>query len=192
MVRTSDDHRGRLVCRPLIALSQVMALDDDNHHDTAIPSADRNKPKVQQSNRPENEAGDRHPASDEDENPQEKNPPKNKKPWYRRPLLVGILMVVIIGSAVGGALWWRHSRQCQSTEDAAIDVVAQRVSPQIAGRVLRVLVGDNQDVAAGTVLVELDPSDFQAKLDQAQAAEAQAAAQIAEAQAQAAVADAQR
>jgi membrane fusion protein (multidrug efflux system) len=123
--------------------------------------------------------------------PVEKTSPKNTKPWYRRPLLVGILILVIIGGTVGGALWWRHSRQYESTEDAAIDVVAQRVSPQIAGRVLRVLVADNQDVAAGTVLVELDPSDFQAKLDQAQAAKAQAAAQIAEAQAQAAVADAQ-
>src|SRR4051812_10295796 len=35
-------------------------------------------------------------------------PAKNKQPWYRRPLLVGILMLVVIMVAVGGALWWRH------------------------------------------------------------------------------------
>jgi membrane fusion protein (multidrug efflux system) len=134
--------------------------------------------------------GDKKPA---DENKSEGNDAaKNKKPWYRRPLLVGVLMLVVIVGAVGGALWWRHSRKYQSTDDAAIDVVAQRVSPEIAGRVLRVLVDDNQDVAVGTVLVELDPADFRNRLDQARAAEAQAAAQIAEAEAQAAVADAQR
>lgn len=117
---------------------------------------------------------------------------KNQKPWYQRPLLVGILMLAVIVAAVGGALWWRHSRKYQSTDDAAIDVVAQRVSPQIAGRVTRVLVDDNQDVDVGTVLIELDPSDFQNRLDQAKSAEAQAAAQIAEAEAQATVTDAQR
>jgi len=53
--------------------------------------------------------------------------------------------------------------------------------------VLRVLVGDNEDVAAGRVLVELDPADYRARLDQALAAGAQADAQMAQARAQQAV-----
>jgi len=83
-------------------------------------------------------------------------------------------------------LFWRHSRTYVFSDDAFIDVVSERVSPQISGRVLRVLVDDNQDVTAGQLLLELDPADYAAKLDQVQASRAQAQAQVAEATAQAA------
>jgi membrane fusion protein (multidrug efflux system) len=61
----------------------------------------------------------------------------------------------------------------------------------VAGRVARVLVDDNQDVKAGQVIVEIDPSDFQSKLDQAEATQAQAEAQQAQAGAQKVVDQAQ-
>ena len=174
-------------------LQPAMDHHDENHRDTTTTTErdDSDRPHNASDARDEPETkGDKKPA--DSKKPGDPNSSKNKKPWYRRPLLVGLLMLMVIVGAVGGTLWWRHSRKYQSTDDATIDVVVQRVSPQIAGRVLRVLVNDNQDVAVGTVLVELDPADFQDRLDQAHAAEAQAAAQIAEAQAQAAVADAQR
>ncbi|HVU33579.1 MAG TPA: HlyD family secretion protein [Opitutaceae bacterium] len=107
-----------------------------------------------------------------------------KKAWYRRPLPVGLLIFFLIVIVVGGSLWWRHSRQYEKTDDAFIDVVPERVSPQVAGRVARVLVNDNQDVTAGQVLLEIDPADFQNRLDQARAAQAQAEAQVAQAEAQ--------
>jgi membrane fusion protein (multidrug efflux system) len=80
-------------------------------------------------------------------------------------------------------LWWRHSRDYEATDDAYIDVQSQYVSPQVPGRVTKVLVNDYQDVKAGDVLVEIDPADYQARLDQAQAAEAQADAQVEQAKA---------
>jgi membrane fusion protein (multidrug efflux system) len=52
-------------------------------------------------------------------------------------------------------------------------------------------VSDNQDVNAGDVLVEIDPADYQARLDQAQASQAQAEAQVEQASAQATVVEAQ-
>jgi membrane fusion protein (multidrug efflux system) len=58
------------------------------------------------------------------------------------------------------------------------------VSPQVAGRILHVLVSDNQDVAAGQELVEIDPADFQSRVDQAEATAAQSRAQLAQANAQ--------
>jgi membrane fusion protein, multidrug efflux system len=119
-------------------------------------------------------------------------PPPTRKPWHRRPLLVGILIIVAIGIVVGSVLWWRHSRTYVTTDDAFVDIASQHVSPQIAGRVLRVLVNDNEDVAAGQVLVELDPTDFQNRLEQARASLAQAEAQLAEAEAQRSMVDAQR
>lgn len=114
--------------------------------------------------------------------PDRNEPPK--KPWYRRPLPMGILILVLVVVAVGGTLWWRHSRTYEKTDDAFIDVVVQRVSPQVAGRVSRVLVNDNQDVSAGQGLLELDPADFDARVQQARAAVAQAEAQVAQAAAQ--------
>src|SRR5438552_18058555 len=80
-----------------------------------------------------------------------------KRAWYRRPILVGLLILLIIGGAVGGVLWWSHSRKYESTQDAFVDIASEHVSPQVSGRVIRVLVNDNQDVRAGDVLVELDP-----------------------------------
>src|SRR5581483_2888351 len=93
-------------------------------------------------------------------------PPKNNS---HRALIAGALIVVLIGGAVGGVLWWRHSRNYETTDDAYIDVQSQYVSPQVPGRVTKVLVNDYQDVKAGDVLVEIDPAAYQARLDQAQA-----------------------
>src|SRR4051794_25207730 len=103
----------------------------------------------------ETRALERRKNQDNEETPRkdiaQKNSPDSSKPdqaqpkkdaWYRRPVLVTILIVILIGAAVGGTLWWRHSRDYQKTDDAFIDVVSEHVSPQVAGRVLRVLVND--------------------------------------------------
>ena len=110
--------------------------------------------------------------------------PRKRRTLRQRPGLVGALLLVAIVVVVGGALWWRHSRHYEKTDDAYIDVPAERVSPRVAGRVRRVLVTDNQDVAAGQVLVELDPADLENRLAEARAGEAQARAQLANAEAQ--------
>ena len=54
-----------------------------------------------------------------------------------------------------------------STDDAAIEAHVIPVSAKVAGHALRVLVDDNQQVKAGQLLAELDPRDFQTRLDQA-------------------------
>ncbi len=110
--------------------------------------------------------------------------PKSKRPLSRRPLLVAGLFLLLLAVAVSGTLWWLHLRHYEATDDAFIDVTPQQVSPQIAGRVTRVLVADNQLVAAGTVLLELDSADAQTAVDEARAATARADAQVAQAEAQ--------
>jgi membrane fusion protein (multidrug efflux system) len=111
--------------------------------------------------------------------------------WSHKPALIGLLVLAVMGVVVGGVLIWRHTRSHASTDDAFIDVVAEQASAQVAGRVTQVLVDDNQDVKAGQVIVEIDPADFQSRLDQAEATQAQAEAQQAQAQAQKAVDQAQ-
>ena len=106
----------------------------------------------------------------------------------RRPLLFGLLLLVALAAIGGGVAWWLQARQWESTDDAFIDVHMVQVAPQVPGRVARVLVDDNQLVETGQPLVEIDPADFQAKLDQAVANEASAAGSLAQAKAQASAA----
>ncbi len=44
------------------------------------------------------------------------------------------------------------------------------MAPKISGNVLQVLVKDNEHVKAGQLLAQIDPRDYQAKIDQLQAA----------------------
>jgi membrane fusion protein (multidrug efflux system) len=128
---------------------------------------------------------DKAPDAEEPKKEGEKKPPgKPAKPLYKRPLLMGILMLLVITGVVVGMLAWRHSRDYATTDDAFIDIQSQFVSPQVAGRILNVLAHDYQDVKIDDVLVEIDPADYQTKLDQALAAQTQAEAQISQASAQ--------
>ena len=44
------------------------------------------------------------------------------------------------------------------------------ISPKVAGYVKTLSIDDNQMVKAGNVLLEIDPTDYQIRVDQAQAA----------------------
>jgi membrane fusion protein (multidrug efflux system) len=90
-----------------------------------------------------------------------------------RLLLGGLLFLV-----VGGILVWRYYAVRESTDDAQIDGDIYAISARIAGHAIKVNVKNNDFVKAGTVLVELDPQDYQVALDRAlgELANAQAAA----------------
>ena len=91
-------------------------------------------------------------------------------------------MVVLIGAlvvVVGGVFLWRYLSSYESTDDAQVDVHLYPVSARISGYVINVHVDDNQWVQKGTVLVELDPKDYEVAVAQARAnlANAEATAQ---------------
>jgi membrane fusion protein, multidrug efflux system len=73
--------------------------------------------------------------------------------------------------AAGGTAWWLHSQGYQSTDDAQIDGHLDAVSARISGTVsyINPQVEDNHLVEAGTLLLELDPRDYQAELEHAKA-----------------------
>jgi membrane fusion protein (multidrug efflux system) len=107
-------------------------------------------------------------------------------PWVK--IGAGVLVLLLIA---GGVIWWLIARQYESTDDAFIDTHIVHLSPQIAGQVLAVHVNDNQRVAAGQPLLELDARPQEAALEQALAQKLQATTQISQAQAQLKSADAQ-
>jgi membrane fusion protein (multidrug efflux system) len=84
----------------------------------------------------------------------------------RRNLVIIVTSVVLI---VAGLLVWRYLSSYESTDDAQADVHLYPVSARISGYVIRVSVNDNQWVNKGEVLVEIDPTDYQVALAQAQA-----------------------
>src|ERR1700751_5155149 len=94
----------------------------------------------------------------------------------RQNLIIIVSLVVLI---VAGLFLWRHLSSYESTDHAQADVHLYPVSARISGYVIRVNVNDNQWVNQGDVLVEIDPTDYQVALAQAQAnlANAEATAQ---------------
>jgi membrane fusion protein (multidrug efflux system) len=105
-----------------------------------------------------------------------KAPPKPKQ-HGRTLLILGALAIL----AATGVFLWVHSLNRVSTDDAQVDGHIDPVSAKISGNVVEVLVDDNQEVKKGQVLVRIDPRDYQAKVDQEEAALA-----VAESQARAA------
>jgi len=93
----------------------------------------------------------------------------------KRTLVLAAAVVVLIG----GFFLWRYLSSYESTDDAQADVHLYPVSARISGYVVRVNVDDNQWVQKGTVLVEIDPKDYEVAVAQAQAnlASAEATAQ---------------
>jgi membrane fusion protein (multidrug efflux system) len=80
-----------------------------------------------------------------------------------------LIAAVIILLLVGGFFIWRYYSVRESTDDAQIDGHINPISPRVTGTVVRVLHDDNEVVQAGTLLVELDPKDYQVAVDRARA-----------------------
>jgi membrane fusion protein (multidrug efflux system) len=104
---------------------------------------------------------------------------QNAPPPSRRRAIVLVVVVVLVLVAIG--LWWR-STYSEDTDDAQVNGHLIQVSSRISGQVAKVDVEENQLVKAGDVIAELDPSDYEVAVENAEAA-------LASAQANAAAAD---
>src|ERR1700675_130274 len=88
-------------------------------------------------------------------------------------ILIGLLILI------GIFFLWRYLASYESTDDAEIDGHVNSVSARVSGHVLKLNVQDNQYVEKGTVLVEIDPADYEVAVAQARAEYADAQAQAA-------------
>jgi membrane fusion protein (multidrug efflux system) len=88
-----------------------------------------------------------------------------RRPWVWA--LAAIAAVVAVGV---GVAYYVYSLSYESTDDAFVDGHIVPVSARLAGHVAKVYVTDNQWVEQGTLLAELDPRDFEARLAAAEAA----------------------
>ena len=116
--------------------------------------------------------------------PQESQPDSEAR-YQRRAGFLGnprtkwglILAGLVIVTAV--FFLWRYLGSYESTDDAQIDGHVNSVSARVSGHVLKLNVQDNQYVEKGTVLVEIDPADYEVAVAQARAEYADAQAQAA-------------
>src|SRR4051794_7038409 len=95
-------------------------------------------------------------------------------PKQRHPLVVLAAIVVVVIIAAAGTSFLVRSGGRQSTNDAYVEGRIIRISPKVSGQVISLRVDDNDSVKAGDLLLEIDPVDYQAKVDQAIAAGAAA------------------
>ena len=80
-------------------------------------------------------------------------------------LIIGVIL--LLGLGVGVWAWSTSGRE--STDDAQVDAHVTQLAARVGGTVTKVAVDDNQLVEAGTLLVQLDPSDYQVAVDKARA-----------------------
>ena len=82
-----------------------------------------------------------------------------------------IFLFIFLALIAGGVYWWLHSQGFESTDDAQIEGHLDSISSRISGTVsyINPKVENNQPVQAGTLLLELDPRDYQAEFEHAKA-----------------------
>ncbi|MGE0440025.1 MAG: HlyD family secretion protein [Gemmatimonadales bacterium] len=109
--------------------------------------------------------------------------PTGAAPAASRPARKSPVPLLIVGALALAAIvfGWRRlefSRRFVTTDNAQIDGHITVVAPRVQAFVARVLVEDNQTVAAGDTLIVLDDRDLRVRLEQAEADLASALATV--------------
>jgi membrane fusion protein (multidrug efflux system) len=90
---------------------------------------------------------------------------------YRRVLLLVVLPIVAL---IGGLIFYLNGGRYVTTDDAYVGAQKVLITPDISGKIDKVVVTEGQHVKQGDVLFEIDPVPFQLSVAQAKAALEQA------------------
>src|SRR5690348_5954387 len=101
----------------------------------------------------------------------------SEPPASKRRFILPIVAILVLIALVWGVKQWSYGRSHESTDDAAVDGHLVPVLAKVSGYVQRVTVSDNDHVRGDSLLVQIDPSEYQTRLAQAQADLAAAQAQ---------------
>ncbi|QSN64882.1 HlyD family secretion protein [Caballeronia sp. M1242] len=147
--------------------------DRDETQDDARPGAAKDDGKRESSEK-NDQAGNDDKAKNGDKtngNGKEERKGPGKKPL----IILGIIVVVL---AIGALVWWFMTRNQETTDDAYTDGDAVTIAPKVSGYVVAMNIDDNRFVHKGDLLIRIDPRDYQAQLDQANAQLGLAQAQL--------------
>lgn len=108
---------------------------------------------------------------------QRKEKAKKNRPEYKkkRVIVPTVTAIVLILVGIFAAI---HSTFYQSTDDAFVEGRLITIAPRVSGPVVNLLVDDNDEVNAGDLLIEIDPTDYEVKLHEAEAKLAEARAEL--------------
>jgi membrane fusion protein (multidrug efflux system) len=85
----------------------------------------------------------------------------------RRARLIFLVLIPLLALAIGVALYL-HGGRYISTDNAYLGAEKVLITPDISGKVSRVLVREGQHVASGDALLDIDPVPFRLAFNQAQ------------------------
>lgn len=89
-----------------------------------------------------------------------------KSPNGRRTfIIIGSIFIIICLIMI--LLYFMYTSKYQSTDDAFIDGHITQIGSKVPGNIIKIYVKDNQKVKKGDLLLEIDPRDYQADLEQA-------------------------
>ena len=90
--------------------------------------------------------------------------------------------VIVCAIALCAGWWlWNYYMQSPWTRDGKVRAELVNITPEVSGRLEKILVHDNQFVTAGSLIFSIDPVPYQIALDNAEAALAKAQADMAKA-----------
>jgi membrane fusion protein, multidrug efflux system len=109
--------------------------------------------------------------------PDQKAPPREAAVAPRRRLMGGLrryrrfllLVVLPIMAVIGGLLFYLNGGRYVGTDDAYVGAQKVLITPDISGKIDKVVVKEGQHVTDGDVLFEIDPVPFRLAVDQAKA-----------------------
>ena len=89
---------------------------------------------------------------------------------WRKPVGL-VISILVIAGAVLLVFWvWNVIEHHPRTDDAIVRANVVGIAPRVRGQIIKLNVQDNQAVAAGDVLFEIDPEDYELSLERAKAA----------------------
>ncbi|TGX52452.1 HlyD family secretion protein [Sphingomonas gei] len=100
--------------------------------------------------------------------------PKAKRNWLRPLMLFGVPLLIL--GVVG--FFWLTSGRFASTDNAYVQQDKVSVSAEVAGRIVKVAVRENQRVKKGDLLFEIDSAPYRIAVAQADAAIANAQVEL--------------
>ena len=105
--------------------------------------------------------------SEEQEIKQEENVKEEKKSTkaVRGIFGIAILCAVVV---LGGYAIYKASFY-QSTDDAYVETTTVSVAPKVSGQIIKTYITDNQFVKEGELVAEIDPADYEVKVEAAEA-----------------------
>ncbi len=104
----------------------------------------------------------------------------NKLGNHKKKIAMAVFAVFVVFGAIVLYFYLGYKATHITTDDAFIDGHIHTIAPKIQGSVKEVFVDDNQLVKKGDLLVEIDPADYEARVDETSSSLGAEKAKIAE------------